>query len=62
LDRPNRCIDGKFLVSLGAETEVFARPDHKDIDTQQIVDLRRMLNGAGYGAVAEKLQAEGRGA
>ena len=41
--------DGKLVVTLGAETEVFEPPRHKDIDVQQIVDLRRMLSGAGYG-------------
>ena len=41
--------DGKLLVTLGAETEVFEPPRHKDIDTQQVVDLRRMLTNGGYG-------------
>ena len=45
--------DGKYVVRLGTETEVFARPKHKDIDVQQVVDLRRMLAGAGYEALAE---------
>ncbi len=39
---------GKFLVTLGAETETFEPPRHKDIDTQQVVNLRRMLKNAGY--------------
>jgi hypothetical protein len=39
---------GKFLVTLGAETETFEPPRHKDIDAQQVVDLRRMLKSAGY--------------
>jgi hypothetical protein len=39
--------DGKFKVTLGEETEVFERPRHKDIDTQMVVDLRRMLRNAG---------------
>jgi hypothetical protein len=51
--------DGKFLVKLGNETEVFTRPKHKDVEVQQIVDLRRMLAGAGYGAVVEQLEAKG---
>jgi len=41
--------DGKLVVTLGSETEVFEPPRHKDIDAQQVVDLRRMLAGAGYG-------------
>jgi hypothetical protein len=41
--------DGKFVVSVGSETRVFERPRNKDIDTTEVVDLRRMLTGAGYG-------------
>jgi hypothetical protein len=40
--------DGKFSVTLGGEAEVFERPRDKDIDAQQVVDLRRMLIAAGY--------------
>lgn len=40
--------DGKFKVSVGAETEIFTRPRSKDIDKGMIEDLRRMLRGAGY--------------
>ena len=42
--------DGKFSVTVGDETEIFERPRHKEIDPQQVVDLRRMLTNAGYGA------------
>jgi hypothetical protein len=52
--------DGKYLVRLGAETEVFVRPKDKDIDTQQIVDLRRMLTGAGYSTMVEDLKPKGK--
>jgi hypothetical protein len=39
--------DGRYTVTLGSETETFdARPGN-DIDEQQVVDLRRMLTGAG---------------
>ena len=51
--------DGKYLVRLGGEVEVLTRPKHKDIDVQQTVDLRRMLTGAGYAAVAAEFQAKG---
>jgi hypothetical protein len=44
--------DGKFVVTLGTETEVLGRPKHKDIDAQEVVDLRRMLRNAGYGPPA----------
>ena len=39
--------DGKLRVTLGGETEVFDRPSGKDVDTQMLVDLRRMLSRAG---------------
>ena len=41
--------DGKFAVTLGGEKEIFDRPRNKDVDVQMLVDLRRMLEGAGYG-------------
>jgi hypothetical protein len=39
--------NGKFKVRLGPEVEFMKRPRGKDIDTQMVVDLRRMLSGAG---------------
>jgi hypothetical protein len=44
----NESHDGKYVVTLGAETETFDRPKHKDVDVQVVVDLRRMLHHAGY--------------
>jgi rubrerythrin len=41
---------GKYLITLGEETETIEVPKHKDIDTQMVVDLRRMLKNAGYGS------------
>lgn len=41
--------DGKVAVTVGSDTEFFDPPLHKDINTQMIVDLRRMLSTAGYG-------------
>ena len=52
--------DGKYLVRLGGEAVVMTRPQHKDIDVQEVVDLRRMLTSAGYGAVVEELEAKGK--
>lgn len=49
---------GKFLVTLGGETETFEPPRHKDIEAQQVVDLRRMLSKAGYGPAAGIGEAE----
>ena len=43
---------GKVAVTLGSDTEFFDPPAHKDIDTQTVVDLRRMLSNAGYGIEA----------
>jgi hypothetical protein len=39
--------NGKLRVSLGGETEVLVPPHGKDVDTQMVVDLRRMLSRAG---------------
>ncbi len=39
--------NGKFQVTVGPETEVLHRPHGKDVDTQMVVDLRRMLTEAG---------------
>jgi len=41
--------DGSYRVTLGNETETFHRPRDKDVSSQQVVDLRRMLRNAGYG-------------
>ncbi len=40
---------GNYIVTIGSETETFEPPRHKDVDAQQVVDLRRMLGNAGYG-------------
>ena len=40
--------DGKVAVKLGDELEFLDPPKGKDIDDQMVVDLRRMLSGAGY--------------
>jgi len=47
--------NGKFKVTLGPETEVLHPPRGKDVDEQMIVDLRRLLDQAGYadGAAVE---------
>jgi hypothetical protein len=53
--------DGKYTVTVGTETEILTAPKHKDIDIQQVVDLRRMLRTAGYGAVVDELETKGKG-
>ena len=52
--------DGKYLARVGGQNVVLARPKHKDIEVQQVVDLRRMLSGAGYGTVVEEQEAKGK--
>jgi hypothetical protein len=46
--------DGKVAVTIGAQTEYFDPPRRKDIGTQAVVNLRRMLARTGYGAGAAK--------
>jgi hypothetical protein len=43
-----RLHNGKLEITLGSETEVLQPPRGKDIDEQLLVDLRRMLAGAGF--------------
>lgn len=52
--------DGKYLVCIGDESEVLTLPKGKDIDVQQVLDLRRMLTGAGYLPLVEQMRAEGK--
>jgi hypothetical protein len=40
--------DGKAEVRVGSELTFLDPPSGKDIDTQMVVDLRRMLSQAGY--------------
>ena len=46
--------DGMVAVTVRSHTEFFDVPAHKDIDTQTVVDLRRMLSSAGYGPGIEE--------
>jgi hypothetical protein len=52
--------NGKYFVRVGSQNVVLVRPKYKDIDAQQVVDLRRMLTDAGYGAVVQELEAKGK--
>jgi hypothetical protein len=52
--------DDMFLFRIGDETEVMQRPSGKDIDGQQLVDLRRMLTMAGYATLAAQLRDKGK--
>jgi hypothetical protein len=49
-----------FLFRLGPDTQVFRRPKDKDVDVQQLADLRRMLTNAGYDSVVAELEAKGK--
>jgi hypothetical protein len=42
--------DGRVAVTVGSRTQLFDHHSRKDIDTQTVIDLRRMLTEAGYGA------------
>jgi hypothetical protein len=44
--------DGKLAATVGSRTEVFDARIPKDLDTQQVLDVRELLSAAGYGAVA----------
>jgi hypothetical protein len=52
--------DDMFLFRIGEETEVLRRSSDKDIDGQQLVDLRRILTSAGYDTVAAELEEKGK--
>ncbi len=39
---------GHLLVTIGGETETFDPARHKDIDAEQLTNLRRFLRKAGY--------------
>jgi hypothetical protein len=52
--------DGKYHVRLGDTVEVITKPKHKDIDVQQVVDLRRIYTAAGYDAVAKGMGVKGK--
>jgi len=42
--------DRRYKVTLGPETETFDAPPGHDVDEQMVIDLRRMLKGAGITA------------
>ncbi len=52
--------DGKFRVRLGDASDTFTRPKGKDIDVQQVVDLRRLFTQAGYDQVVAGLESKGK--
>jgi hypothetical protein len=52
--------DDMFVFRIGHETEVLRRPSDKDIDGQQLVDVRRLLASAGYDTMAADLEDKGK--
>lgn len=52
--------DGKVAVTVGSQTRFFDIPSHKDIDTDSVVELRHLLDAAGYGPQAEEHGAQDR--
>ncbi len=52
--------DGKYHVRLGEDVEVITKSKHKDIDVQQVVDLRGMFTAAGYDAIVKDMEAKGK--
>jgi hypothetical protein len=50
--------DGTVAATVGSQTEYIEPPAHKDIDTQTVLDLRRILNSAGYGTRAGDVAAK----
>ncbi|MGH3733721.1 MAG: hypothetical protein ACRDVC_10195 [Acidimicrobiales bacterium] len=52
--------DGKYHVHLGDNVQVFIRPKHKDIDVQQVVDLRRIVTAEGYDALVREMEGKGK--
>jgi hypothetical protein len=48
------------VTGIGSQTEYFNLRRHKDIGTQAVVNLRRMLTQAGYRAGAADTRARGR--
>jgi hypothetical protein len=41
--------DGKYSLTLGTVSETLERPKHKDVNAQEVLDLRRLLTSAGFG-------------
>jgi hypothetical protein len=51
--------DGKVAATVGEQTVFFDQPAHKDLDTQTVLDLRRLLGSAGFGT--ESADGDGAG-
>lgn len=58
LDAISEESNGRYVVRLGGEYQVFDRSRGKDLDVQQVVDLRRMLQAEGI-TVASLHESDG---
>jgi len=45
--------DGKFTVVLNGRSETLEKPKHKDLEAQEVIDVRRLLESGGYGPAAK---------
>lgn len=45
--------DGKITVTVNGRSETLERPRHKDLDAQEVLDLRRLLESAGFAGGAQ---------
>jgi len=52
--------DGEYAVSVGAERLFLRRPKGKDLDIEQVLAVRRVLSAAGYRAVVDASEADGK--
>lgn len=52
--------EGSVQVTLGDESELFVPPRHKDVEVEQVVDLRRMLTNAGYAGLVKDMEDKGK--
>ncbi|MHB1088176.1 MAG: hypothetical protein ACYC19_05365 [Acidimicrobiales bacterium] len=51
--------EGKVRVHVGDGMLFLEKPRHKDIDVQQVLDLRHLLTNAGYKSVVDELESRG---
>ncbi len=52
--------DGKYHVTLGEASLTMTKPSGKDVDVQQVLDLRTLLRAGGYESTVATLDAEGK--
>lgn len=45
--------DGKYEIKFEGQSETFEKPKHKDVETQEVIDVRRLLQRAGFGPTSK---------